>query len=150
MGWELPTGTHATGDCDPKTCEFCICNEKTLPLHTYTNNCDTTCNYIMTDGKPCEHKRVAPHDYVKGVCSGCGQADPDYKPEAEEIVGDYDGDKLVTDSDVIYLLWHTVFAEDYPLNGKKADFDGDGAVTDSDVIYLLWHTVFPEDYPLNK
>ena len=28
----LPTGTHATGDCDSATCEFCIRNELTLPL----------------------------------------------------------------------------------------------------------------------
>ena len=65
-----------------------------------------------------------------------------------EPPGDLDGDNEVTDADVIYLLWHTVFPEDYPLNGKKADFDGDNMVTDADVIYLLWHTVFPEDYPL--
>ena len=56
----------------------------------------------------------------------------------------------VTDADVIYLLWYTVFPEDYPLNGADADFTGDGTVTDADVIYLLWHTVFPEDYPLEK
>ena len=72
-------------------------------------------------------------------------------PQAEaavEVVGDFTGDGAVTDADVIYLLWHTVFPEDYPLNGKWADFDDSGSVTDADVIYLLWHTVFPEDYPL--
>jgi len=62
--------------------------------------------------------------------------------------GDFTGDELVTDADVIWLLWHTVFPGDYPLNGD-ADFTGDGLVTDADVIWLLWHTVFPEDYPLN-
>ena len=62
--------------------------------------------------------------------------------------GDFDGDNTVTDADVIYLLWYTVFPEDYPVSGD-ADFDKDGAITDADVIYLLWHTVFPEDYPLN-
>ena len=72
-------------------------------------------------------------------------------PQAEaagEVVGDFTGDGAVTDADVIYLLWYTVFPEDYPLNGKWADFDDSGSVTDADVIYLLWHTVFPEDYPL--
>ena len=61
--------------------------------------------------------------------------------------GDFGGDGYITDEDVIYLLWYTVFPEDYPLN-QSGDFDGDGLVTDADVIYLLWHTVFPEDYPL--
>ena len=72
-------------------------------------------------------------------------------PKAEaaaEVVGDFTGDGKVTDADVIYLLWYTVFPEDYPLN-QGGDFTGDGQVTDADVIYLLWHTVFPEDYPLN-
>ena len=63
------------------------------------------------------------------------------------VLGDFDGDHQVTDADVIYLLWYTVFPEDYPISGH-ADFDGDNQVTDADVIYLLWHTVFPEDYPL--
>ena len=78
------------------------------------------------------------HNYVSGVCSACNQ---------KTAVGDLDGDDLVTDSDVIYLLWHTVFPTDYPLHGN-ADFNKDGSVTDADVIYLLWHTVFPGDYPL--
>jgi len=78
------------------------------------------------------------HNYVSGVCSACNQ---------KTAVGDLDGDDHVTDSDVIYLLWHTVFPTDYPLHGN-ADFNKDGSVTDADVIYLLWHTVFPGDYPL--
>ena len=65
----------------------------------------------------------------------------------EGIPGDFTGDGLVTDADVIYLLWHTVFPEDYPIE-IEADFTGDDLITDADVIYLLWHTVFPEDYPL--
>ena len=71
-------------------------------------------------------------------------------PKAEaaaEVVGDFTGDGSVTDEDVIYLLWNTVFPEDYPLHGW-ADFDGDLSITDADVIYLLWNTVFPGDYPL--
>ena len=86
------------------------------------------------------HSESAKHTFGEDrVCTGCG-----YKAYT---VGDFDGDDLVTDADVIWLLWYTVFPEDYPLN-QSGDFDGDGLVTDADVIYLLWHTVFPEDYPL--
>jgi len=69
--------------------------------------------------------------------------------KAAPAIGDFDGDGQITDADVIYLLWYTVFPEDYPLN-QSGDIDGDGFVTDADVIYLLWYTVFPEDYPLTK
>ena len=140
MGWDVPAGTHATGDCGAD-CQFCRCNEETLALHKYDDVCDSTCNNAN-----CKHTRVPPHDYVEGSCSKCQAKDPDYKPA---IIGDFNDDGFVTDTDVIYLLWYTVFPEDYPLNGKKADFTGDGNVTDADVIYLLWYTVFPEDYPLN-
>ena len=73
-----------------------------------------------------------------------------YTPRAEaaaEVPGDLNGDGYVTDEDVIYLLWHTVFPEEYPLD-DWADFNDNGIVTDADVIYLLWHTAFPVDYPL--
>ena len=61
--------------------------------------------------------------------------------------GDFNGDLAVDDGDVAYLLWHTLFADLYPIviNG---DLNGDGFVNDADVAYLLWHTLFPELYPL--
>ena len=66
---------------------------------------------------------------------------------AAYVPGDFDGNGSVTDEDAIYLLWHTLFEEDYPLN-QNGDLDGSGTVTDEDAIYLLWHTLFAEDYPL--
>lgn len=63
------------------------------------------------------------------------------------VPGDFNGDYVVTNEDVIYLLWHTVFPEDHPVS-DNADFNGDGVVDNQDVICLLWHIVFPEDYPL--
>lgn len=62
-------------------------------------------------------------------------------------LGDLNNDGSVDNKDVEYLLWYTLFPEDYPLN-QEVDFNGDGAVDNLDVQYLLWHTLFPEDYPL--
>lgn len=65
----------------------------------------------------------------------------------ESTTGDLDGVEGVDNRDVEYLLWHTLFPEDYPLT-KNADFTGDGCVDNQDVEYLLWHTLFPDEYPL--
>ncbi len=65
----------------------------------------------------------------------------------EYLPGDCDGNGSVNNEDVIYLLWHTMFAETYPL-AAPGDCDGNGKVNNEDVIYLLWHTMFPESYPL--
>ena len=82
------------------------------------------------------------HHYVDGVCEDCGE-------ELDAAPGDYTGDGVITNEDVAYLLWHTLFPGDYPVDGD-ADFTGDGAVSNEDVCHLLWHTLFPEDYPINK
>lgn len=63
------------------------------------------------------------------------------------IPGDMDGNRLVNGDDVIYLLWHTLFPDNYPMQ-TDADFNGDGWINNKDVEYLLWHTLFPESYPL--
>lgn len=65
----------------------------------------------------------------------------------EELSGDMNDDGNVDNQDVEYLLWHTLFPEDYPLS-VFADYNGDDIVDNQDVEYLLWHTLFPEDYPL--
>ena len=54
---------------------------------------------------------------------------------------------MVNDDDVIYLLWHTLFPDVYPLEAD-ADFNRDSMVNDDDVVYLLWYTLFPDQYPL--
>ncbi len=63
------------------------------------------------------------------------------------IPGDCNGDGYVNNEDVIHLLWHTLFEEDYLLS-CRGDVNGDGDVNNEDVIHLLWHTLFEEDYPL--
>ncbi len=66
---------------------------------------------------------------------------PDYIP------GDINGDEQVNEDDVIYLLYHVVFPDQYPIT-IPADYNADGMVNEDDVIYLLYHVVFPEQYPL--
>ncbi len=63
------------------------------------------------------------------------------------IPGDINCDGVVNNDDVVLLLWHTLFPEDYPLE-NAGDLTGDGETTNDDVVLLLWHTLFPEDYPL--
>lgn len=67
------------------------------------------------------------------------------KPEA--IPGDFTGDHIVTNDDVIALLWHSLFPDTYPLEGN-GDLNNDTTITNDDVIVLLWHSLFPEENPL--
>ena len=60
---------------------------------------------------------------------------------------DITADGAVDNNDVVLLLWHTLFPEDYPL-AVSGDLTGDGAIDNNDVVLLLWHTLFPEEYPL--
>lgn len=64
------------------------------------------------------------------------------------IIGDVNNDNEVTDSDALYLLYHTIFGESYPIE-QDCDYSNDGAVTDADALYLLYHTIFGDSYPLN-
>ena len=72
------------------------------------------------------------------------ESDLDYQ---DGIPGDLNLDNVVNNKDVEYLLWHTLFSEDYPVD-TDVDFNGDDVVNNKDVEYLLWHTLFPEDYPI--
>ena len=69
-------------------------------------------------------------------------------PVYATVLGDFTGDDRVKSDDAVYLLRHTLFGNEYPLNGY-GDFTGDGNVTSDDAIYLLRHTLFSNDYPLN-
>ena len=68
---------------------------------------------------------------------------------ATHQLGDFDNNGVVDNRDVEYLLWHTLFPEDYPLS-VAGDFDHSQQVDNKDVEYLLWHTLYPSDYPLTE
>ena len=74
--------------------------------------------------------------------------DDDFFGELDYIPGDLNGDGVVTDQDAVYLLFHTFFESEYPVN-QPVDFNGDGVVNDQDAVYLLFHTFFASEYPLN-
>jgi uncharacterized repeat protein (TIGR02543 family) len=63
--------------------------------------------------------------------------------------GDIDLNKTVDRDDVMKLLWHITFPEQFPIE-VPADFTGDGKVDRDDVMQLLWHITFPDMFPLEK
>ncbi|MBQ9860416.1 MAG: metallophosphoesterase [Clostridia bacterium] len=66
-----------------------------------------------------------------------------------DVPNDFDGDKAVTSRDAIYLLYHTMLPEQYPVEDSDAyDFNGDGMINTDDAIYLLYSIMLPESYPL--
>lgn len=86
--------------------------------------------------------------YSTHTCTVCGHEEKfDFKPALTYILGDINGDETINDADAVYLLMHTFFPEDYPIN-QVGDFNGDNSVTDADAVYLLMNTFFPEDYPI--
>jgi hypothetical protein len=90
----------------------------------------------------CSFETIEDHNFVNGKCI-CGAID-----SAAYIVGDINSDGEVTDADATYLLYYTIFPDDYPIS-QPADYDKDGTISDADANYLLYYTIFPDDYPLN-
>ncbi len=66
----------------------------------------------------------------------------------KSIPGDTDGDGKINTYDIVYLINHLIYEEDYPVN-QNVDFDGDGKVNTYDAIYLLNHLIFEDEYPLS-
>ena len=63
------------------------------------------------------------------------------------LLGDIDGNGIVSDADALYLLRHTLFADRYPIV-QNGDVDNSGVLSDADALYLLRFTLFPDRYPL--
>lgn len=66
------------------------------------------------------------------------------KATTTAVPGDVNGDNQVNNDDVVWLLWHTLFADEYPLSAS-GDMNGDGSVNNEDVICLLRDTLLPEE-----
>ena len=120
-------GWGSREDFAPGTSDFFVNGSYDLRLRVTPKD-------LYTTGEPVLSNVI----HINGGAGGSGSVVP----------GDISGDGIVDDSDVAQLLWHTLFPEQYPINGA-ADFTGDDKVDDEDVAYLLWHTLFPEQYPIN-
>lgn len=80
------------------------------------------------------------HDYQNGVCTRCGEADPDYTGPV--VFGDVDGDGDVTAADSVLLSRYLVNLIELTDEQKMAaDVDHDGDVTSSDTILLARYIV---------
>lgn len=64
-----------------------------------------------------------------------------------QIIGDVNGNMIVDSDDAVYLLYSTLYEEDYP-RYQNCDFNGSGVVDSDDATYLLYYTLFPKSYPL--
>ncbi|MBQ8293057.1 MAG: hypothetical protein IJX78_04515, partial [Bacilli bacterium] len=68
--------------------------------------------------------------------------------EMEYIAGDVDNNAVVDTQDVIYLLYHLMFGDSYPVS-QVIDYNKDGIVNTDDVTYLLYNVMFGSElYPL--
>ena len=69
--------------------------------------------------------------------------------QGETLLGDVDGDGVVSSEDAILLLWYVFEPEAYEIHVPSVDFNGDGAISSADAVYLLWHVFTPDEYPLH-
>lgn len=86
---------------------------------------------------------------TKTITVSVGSLSATFEIEVRFLHGDLNGNDVVDSKDAIYLLYHSVFPEGYPLN-QDSDFDLDGDVDRNDAIYLLYNTIFGDElYPLS-
>lgn len=85
---------------------------------------------------PCEHV------FVDGICTICGEADPNY------VSGDIDGDGYLSSDDAITLL-NRILLEPESVSDVH-DYTCDGVIDSDDAVYLLYHFLLPDLYGLYK
>ncbi len=125
--WNLVTPSEVTIESRP--------HEMSKPVDNHDGTHTTTC-------VNCNDSTISAHEFINGVCVCGAEEGPAY------IKGDVNNDGEVTDADATYLLFYTIFPDDYPVE-QPADYNGDGEITDADATYLLFYTIFPDDYPLD-
>lgn len=139
-----PSNHIYDNDCD-SNCN--LCGSTRVTEHIYNSEWNFNTNEHWHECIKCQKKdKISKHIYDNDedlTCNVCGYERPPYTP------GDLDGDEKITDKDAIYLLMHSYFPEDYPVN-QPLDYNNDGLINDKDAIYLLMHCYFPEDYPITK
>ena len=79
-------------------------------------------------------------EFAVPVSAVCGSVDIG-------IEGDFTGDGAKGSEDALYLLYHTLLPEKYPIY-QNGDINQDGVTDSGDAIYLLYHILLPEQYPL--
>lgn len=162
---EVPATCESDGNVEYRYCRYC--NRYQVPGEDgkyHTLNKDWSCQYVThedviipqlehnhtqyqdnddgTHSVQCEYctdTKIEEHTYENDICI-CGAQ--------KYIKGDVNNDGIVDDADVEYLLYYTIFPDEWPVN-QPIDFNGDGAEDDADAEYLLYYTIFPEDNPLN-
>lgn len=137
-------------EVDPKTGSHSFGSWQKVDDATHTHECQA-CGEVETVSHRWGHGVITqpPTEDAPGVitytCTDCGAER--YLSTDDIIPGDLNGDLEINNLDIEYLLWHTLYAEDFPLI-SDADFNNDGFVDNLDVEYLLWYTLYPQDFPL--
>lgn len=96
-----------------------------------------SCGELLEEGRTVDPLGHAMED---GTCTRCGHR--------EWIAGDVDNSGAVDLDDAIYLLYHILVGDMYPVSGN-CDFNCDGKLDIDDPIYLLFYILMGEEfYPL--
>ena len=94
---------------------------------------------------------VEPTVKTKGIKAHCCTICGAWFDETEIdclVLGDVNGDRLITNADVLQIYRYIYNPELYPLNVEVGDVNGDGYVTNADVLAIFRYIYNPGLYPL--